>query len=211
MSDLLKNKAYSFIKDKILSCEYNPLSFLDVSSIADELGISRTPVRDAMALLEQEELVQIIPRHGVMVLGISANLINDIISTRQLVEPYAARVAALNADEETLLTFREIFDHPKEDIMNLIKKDQELHKYIISCTGNAYIISMMDRIFSNNLRLMLAGSSVPGRFEISNREHIDIIDTLLERNPEKAEKMMTKHLNNAKESEYEAAGLLMRG
>jgi len=210
MSALLKNKAYEYIKSQILSCKYLPLSFLDVGVISNELGISRTPVRDAMALLEQEELVQIIPRHGVMVLGISADLISDIINTRRLVEPYCARIAALNADEEKLLHYKEIFSHPNMDIMSLIETDQEIHKYFISCSQNAYIINMMDRIYSNNFRLMLAGSSVPGRFEVANKEHIAILDAMLEKNPDKAEKCMLNHLNHAEESEYEAAGLLMK-
>lgn len=209
MSESLKDKAYDFIKKKILICEYEPLSFLDVGSIADELCISRTPVRDAISLLEQEELVQIIPRHGVMVLGISPGLIGDIISTRRIVEPYAARAAAVKADEETLVAMREAFSQPMS-VITSINQDQDLHKFIISCTENYYIINMMEKVFNNNFRLMLAGSSLPGVFERSNTEHIAIIDAILERNPDKAEKQMLIHLSHAEETEYEAAGMLMR-
>ncbi|MBP1556079.1 MAG: GntR family transcriptional regulator, partial [Oscillospiraceae bacterium] len=182
MSESFKTKAYEQIKSRILRCEYEPMSFLDVGAIANELGISRTPVRDAVSLLEQEELVQVLPRHGIMVLGISADLINDIINTRKIVEPFAARTAALKADEDIMNGIREVFCDPRADISALLEMDQKLHRYIVSCTENTYIIRMMDSIFSNSYRLMLSGSRMPGVFEIRNREHIDIIDAIIERN-----------------------------
>ncbi|MBR5065309.1 MAG: GntR family transcriptional regulator [Oscillospiraceae bacterium] len=210
MSESLKTKAYEQIKSRILRCEYEPMSFLDVGAIANELGISRTPVRDAVSLLEQEELVQVLPRHGIMVLGISADLINDIINTRKIVEPFAARTAALKADEEIMNGIREVFCDPRADISALLEMDQKLHRYIVSCTENTYIIRMMDSIFSNSYRLMLSGSRMPGVFEISNREHIDIIDAIIERNPDRAEKRMLNHLSHSEQTSYEAAGILMR-
>ncbi|MBQ5342548.1 MAG: GntR family transcriptional regulator [Oscillospiraceae bacterium] len=210
MSESLKTKAYEQIKSRILRCEYEPMSFLDVGAIANELGISRTPVRDAVSLLEQEELVQVLPRHGIMVLGISADLINDIINTRKIVEPFAARTAALKADEDIMNGIREVFCDPRADISALLEMDQKLHRYIVSCTENTYIIRMMDSIFSNSYRLMLSGSRMPGVFEISNREHIDIIDAIIERNPDRAEKRMLNHLSHSEQTSYEAAGILMR-
>ena len=69
---------------------------------------------------------------------------------------------------------------------------------------------MMEKVFNNSFRLMLAGSSLPGVFERGNTEHIAIIDAILERNPDKAEKQMLIHLSHAEETEYEAAGMLMR-
>lgn len=209
MSESLKSKAYEFIKERILRCEYEPMSFLDVGAIADELSISRTPVRDAVSMLEQDELVQILPRHGIMVLGISADLINGIISTRKIVEPYAARSAALKADADVMQQMRTVFSEPGKDISALIEEDTKLHSYIVSCTENTYIIRMMDRIYSNNYRLMLYGSGMPGVFEASNAEHIAIIDAILERNPDKAEKSMLRHLSHSERTAYESAGILM--
>ncbi|MBQ2084650.1 MAG: GntR family transcriptional regulator [Oscillospiraceae bacterium] len=210
MSESLKSKAYEFIKERILRCEYEPMSFLDVGAIADELSISRTPVRDAVSMLEQDELVQILPRHGIMVLGISADLINGIISTRKIVEPYAARSAALKADADVMQQMRTVFSEPGKDISALIEEDTKLHSYIVSCTENTYIIRMMDRIYSNNYRLMLYGSGMPGVFEASNAEHIAIIDAILERNPDKAEKSMLRHLSHSERTAYESAGILMK-
>ena len=210
MSESLKSIAYKFIKERILRCEYEPMSFLDVGAIADELSISRTPVRDAASMLEQDELVQILPRHGIMVLGISADLINGIISTRKIVDPYAARSSALKADADVMQQMRTVFSEPGKDISALIEEDTKLHSYIVSCTENTYIIRMMDRIYSNNYRLMLYGSGMPGVFEASNAEHIAIIDAILERNPDKAEKSMLRHLSHSERTAYESAGILMK-
>ena len=105
---------------------------------------------------------------------------------------------------------REVFCDPRADISALLEMDQKLHRYIVSCTENTYIIRMMDSIFSNSYRLMLSGSRMPGVFEISNREHIDIIDAIIERNPDRAEKRMLNHLSHSEQTSYEAAGILMR-
>jgi DNA-binding FadR family transcriptional regulator len=145
-----------------------------------------------------------------MVLGVSADLINGIISTRKIVEPYAARSAALKADADVMQQMRTVFSEPGKDISALIEEDTKLHSYIVSCTENTYIIRMMDRIYSNNYRLMLYGSGMPGVFEASNAEHIAIIDAILERNPDKAEKSMLRHLSHSERTAYESAGILMK-
>ena len=159
MSESLKTKAYEQIKSRILRCEYEPMSFLDVGAIANELGISRTPVRDAVSLLEQEELVQVLPRHGIMVLGISADLINDIINTRKIVEPFAARTAALKADEEIMNGIREVFCDPRAD-KNWSRR-----------VGLRYLHIRNAKIFRGNERLFFFSAS-PISFALSMRRLI---------------------------------------
>lgn len=197
MKTSLKTVAYEVVRNRILNNEYKPLQIIDLNAISDELGISRTPVRDAITQLEQEELVTVIPRHGVMVTGISINRIYDISAARNLIEPYAARMAAANANIEVLNEFHKRFESESSDSM---RADLEFHTYIASLTNNDYLIQIMNRILADNYRLVSLAASIPSRLSISNKEHLNIIDALVARDADAAEKAMRDHLINAETS-----------
>ena len=84
----LKTQAYNTIRQKIVTCEYAPGTFLNEELLTTELGLSRTPVRDALSRLEQEGLIEIKPKKGIIVMPLSINTINMIFEVRQLYEPY---------------------------------------------------------------------------------------------------------------------------
>ena len=84
----LKQQAYTTIKNKILTCEYMPNSFLNEDLLCEELQVSRTPVRDALGRLEQENLIKIVPKKGFFVTPLSIGEINMAFEARLLIEPY---------------------------------------------------------------------------------------------------------------------------
>ena len=98
----MQNQAYQFIRKKIERCEYAPNDMLSESLLREELGFSRTPVREALRQLELEGLVSIIPNRGAFVTGISNKDIKDIYLIRSLLEGLCARWAAENISEEKL-------------------------------------------------------------------------------------------------------------
>ena len=83
----LKQVAYDHIKNKIVTCEYEPNAFINEGMIANELGVSRTPIREAIMRLEQEQLVQVLSKRGIVVCPLTPNLIASIFETRLLLEP----------------------------------------------------------------------------------------------------------------------------
>ena len=88
----LKLQAYQYLKTKILNCEYRPNEFLNEQKLCAEMGnISRTPMRDALGRLEQEGLITILPKKGLMVSGITEEDVHSMFEMRLLVEPYALR------------------------------------------------------------------------------------------------------------------------
>ena len=88
----LKLQAYQYLKTKILNCEYRPNEFLNEQKLCAEMGnISRTPMRDALGRLEQEGLITILPKKGLMVSGITEDDVHSMFEMRLLVEPYALR------------------------------------------------------------------------------------------------------------------------
>ena len=89
----LKLQAYQYLKTRILNCEYRPNEFLNEQKLCAEMGnISRTPMRDALGRLEQEGLITILPKKGLMVSGITEEDVHSMFEMRLLVEPYALRV-----------------------------------------------------------------------------------------------------------------------
>ena len=113
----LKNKAYQLIKERIMTCEYGPNSFLNEADLIQEIDASRTPIREALNKLEQEGLVQIIPKKGVMVTGLTLTEINQTFEARLLLEPFiisnymdALDDQMLQKVEEETKRFYKIFD-----------------------------------------------------------------------------------------------------
>ena len=88
MTTNLKNKAYQIIKERIMSCDYKPNTFLNEADLIEEIDASRTPIREALNKLEQEGFVQIIPKKGVMVTGLTLVEINQTFEARILLEPF---------------------------------------------------------------------------------------------------------------------------
>ncbi|MBQ2084778.1 MAG: GntR family transcriptional regulator [Oscillospiraceae bacterium] len=181
MKNSLKNLAYEYILGKIISCEYMPLSYLDAARISRELGISRTPVRDAIAQLENEELVVVTPRRGIMVADIPADEISNIAKARRLLEPYIVSVACEKADRDAMLSFRDRFSSLSGD-KDQIKAEYDLNLYLTSLTGNEYITQTMERVYTSNLRVQTMKKMPLG----DPAEIVGLIDCILKGDPEEA-------------------------
>ncbi len=184
-----------------------PGEVLDLNKIQKELNLSRTPVRDAISALEQENLVTVLPRRGVLVTSITLKGISDIYEVREQLEPYIARKAVLSADKERLLYFKNMFSSADTGAENFTALDYEFHLYLVNTLNNPYLSSVMDRVLSHNMRFIILGSKIPQRLEHSNNEHLRILDALLEGNEELAEKMMKEHMIYARESAFRSMTL----
>ncbi|MBQ3999889.1 MAG: GntR family transcriptional regulator [Oscillospiraceae bacterium] len=181
MKNSLKNLAYEYILGKIISCEYMPLSYLDAARISRELGISRTPVRDAIAQLENEELVVVTPRRGIVVADIPDDEISNIAKARRLLEPYIVSVACEKADRDAMLAFRDRFSSLSGD-KDQIKAEYDLNLYLTSLTGNEYITQTMERVYTSNLRVQTMKKMPLG----DPAEIVGLIDCILKGDPEAA-------------------------
>ena len=158
-----------------------PLSYLDAARISRELGISRTPVRDAIAQLENEELVVVTPRRGIMVADIPADEISNIAKARRLLEPYIVSVACEKADRDAMLSFRDRFSSLSGD-KDQIKAEYDLNLYLTSLTGNEYRTQTMERVYTSNLRVQTMKKMPLG----DPAEIVGLIDCILKGDPEEA-------------------------
>ncbi|MBI9104444.1 MAG: GntR family transcriptional regulator [Spirochaetales bacterium] len=199
----LKEKAYEIIKRKILNCELQPGDVIDKNVLIEELGVGRTPIREALSNLEQENLVVIMPRRGVVVSNISINELGQIYTVREIIEPAMIRLALPNIGEGELNEFRELFNsYIQMDILEQTTADSRFHQFLASKTENSYIIRLMDNLHSQNQRLRIITSKVPDRMRNSSEEHLQIIEKLMTKDADGAEALMRKHIAISKKAAF---------
>jgi DNA-binding GntR family transcriptional regulator len=199
----LKQKAYRYIKAKIVDCEYPPGSFLNEKLLMEEIGVSRTPIREALSKLEQENLVAILPKRGVSVKGVSPGEINMVYQARELIEAFIIRQDGQFIDRGQLLSMKErmAVDSEKLTLAELFKLDDDFHKLVTSGSKNIYLLQVLDHMCLQVLRLRtLTGKRNVHRFDLSHAEHQRIIDFLLIGDCEKAADAVRLHLENAREA-----------
>ena len=191
----LKSKAYQYIKGKIVSCEYEPGCFLDEKQLIEELQASRTPIREALNKIEQENLIQIIPKKGIVVSQITLKNILDVYQVREVIEPAALSLYGQYLNREKLLFFREGFEND-EDVSpkSAYKFDAEFHAFIISGYNNEYITNLMDEIRSQNHRIQVVCGKIFTCFPEAKQEHLKIIDDILNHDYASAHLSLREHI-----------------
>lgn len=199
----LKQKAYNIIKSKIVNCEYLPNAFLNESILMEEINSSRTPIREALNKLEQENLVTIMPKKGVIVSELSINEINMIYQVRHSIEPYIIRTSGADIDKQSLKrVYATMIDHmDKEGAAKFYQVDDDFHRFIVSSSNNKYFLQMMDYIYNQMQRMrILSGNKVDQRLKQTQEEHLTIIKLLIEHKIEEAAMSMCNHLDNSKKA-----------
>ena len=197
--DDLKGMAYRRIKEMIISCELRPGQLIDQNKLIEDLGVSRTPVRDALNELDNERLVEIYPRRGVFVSALSPLDMKKIYAVRTVMEPYIVSLVTPTASRDRLNEFLSIFSS-QENITNhrtFCQSDYDFHMFLAQATENEYIINLMENVLSHNMRFVIIASELPRRLERSNLEHAKIIEAILEGDVTKASRQMASHIKKA--------------
>lgn len=199
----LKEKAYNLIKKKIVKCELMPGTSLSESDIALELGISRTPVREAILRLSQENFVTIYPRKGIIVSPISVKDIHEVFQIREIVEPQMAKISCKYMSKEYLLNLKKRFEEIEFNLenssaMEYFDLDIEFHKYIIECGNNSHLIQFTNKIFDLDYRIRVMSTlEIDDVEKRSKPEHFAIIDALIEKDLDKIDQTIKEHIANA--------------
>jgi len=198
--------AYTEIKQKIVNCEYLPDTFLNELSLMKELGVSRTPIREAMSRLEHENLVRIVPKKGVLVSGFSLGDVREVYQVRELLEPYIIRFWGSRVDRQALRTYRDNLNLPGDDLPDWKRflLDNELHKLIYDCCQNKYFVQLLDKVYDQNQRIRILSGRLHRRLEDTRFEHLTILERLLADDSEGAAQAMSVHLANSKQAAFDS-------
>jgi len=201
----LSEAVYEMIKQRLLSQELEPGTKLREEDLADQLGVSRTPVREAINKLEREGLVEIIPRYGTFVANISSKDVEEIYQIREALECLAMRLALPRFRKDKLLELAHLHKEckvpvEKGDFDPFIKVDTAFHDLLVKLSKNKRLIRLMSNL-NNQIRLgRLESFSVPGRARKSLAEHQRIIEAMLRGSAEEAENLVRQHSRNAKDN-----------
>lgn len=194
----LKNTAYKFIKNKIIDCEFEPGTFLDEKKLIDELGFSRTPVREALNKIEEEGYIQILPKKGIFVTQITMKSILDVFQIREIIEPAALAKFGQNLSIDKILYFRELYSTRgfDEDAANAY--DDEFHGFLISAYNNAYITNMFNDLQEQNKRVRKMSGKLGNSLDVTFNEHLNILNYLENVELEKAANALNEHISASK-------------
>ena len=201
----LRQFAYDYIKGKILSCEYEPGVYLNEQQLCNEMGgISRTPVRDALGRLEQEGLLNVLPKKGILVSKLKLNDINHIYEVRSLLEPYTIRRYGSKLDPIKLERFTEIMGDPDRIVAEsynyyFYDLDDQFHGFIMNALPNQYLTETYKNVNNMNRRIrVLSGNRVENRIRDTFAEHLSIVQACLAGDWEGAADAMAQHLEKAR-------------
>lgn len=208
--------AYQSIKKDILAWHIKPGDCVSEQQLADQLGMSRTPVREALHTLERDGLVTIIPRKGTFVREISVEDIVEIYNLREVIEGLAARLAAPLIDQDILAKLDEDFAEigklaarnnwqlPDDKLEELIASDFALHDRIVRSCRSPRLVQISETLNDQVQRTRFLSSYTLDRVEYSVVSHREIIAALLQRNGKLAEHRVREHIANSREAVVES-------
>jgi len=197
----LADQVFEHLETDILSGKYTKGEILTESKLSVSLGVSRTPIREALRRLEQEHLIEEAPK-GVVVVGISDNDLEDIFEIRLKLEGQAAAMAAKNHTEEQLAVIREALEFQefylgKHDPDRIKSMDSRFHETIYKMSGSTVFCDVLMPLHKKILKYRKASVSDNSRAVASVSEHRAIYEAIASRNGELASKLIVAHLDNA--------------
>lgn len=179
---LLSEDIAESIKTAIIKGKFKPGEKISEGELAESMGISRTPLREAFRKLENEGFIQIIPRKGTVVTGIDAEEAINLYEIKSTLEGLAARLAASNMKEKDIDKLEKINDELKElidknDLESFYRVHTRFHEGFVRLCGNKRLIQMISNLNDHFNRFGIISLTLPGQFENAIWQHTQIIES----------------------------------
>ena len=203
----LKDIAYDIIKTRIVECDYPPGSFLNEREVIEELGISRTPFREAVNALSRVGLVDLIPHKGIFVTEITLKDVVDLYHIREQLEPFAVRLAMVSIPEEVIeACYNSLLPLPDDscDDKSSVKQDEDLHQMILKYADNSLLTQMMGVIYDHNHRIRVLSVTRLNVYQLTRQQHFEIIKQMRDGDIDAAAEAMLRHVVSSKDRAIEA-------
>ncbi len=200
--------AYQTLRELVLNGEYGPGSRLKEAEIASRLGVSRTPVREALLQLEGEGLVELIPNRGAVVRELSRADVHEILVLRAILEAYCASTAATNMRAEEIDELEALHDRlvaeaaaPEGEgqVASLVALNAGFHRAVIRGSGNTRIGALLEKLVAipDGWRADFWGSE--RHRDAAIVYHLEIVDAIRARDPLRADAVMKSHIYASKD------------
>jgi DNA-binding GntR family transcriptional regulator len=193
-----RERAYDFVRESILLGRFPAGEFIEEETVCAATGLSRTPVREAFGRLGAERYIDLMPRRGALVRGVSADELIQIYETRRLLEGFAIDHIC-GAGRGAPPTMRALCDRmratPAEDLLGHVELDQAYHRALVSGTGNEILAELYAGMRARQMRVaMTALGADPSRIGQINDEHEAIVAALDRADAEDARAVLARHL-----------------
>ena len=198
----LRELVLDAIRGAIMNGTLQPRERLMEIQMAEELGVSRTPIREALRKLELEGFIVMVPRKGAYVSDLSFKDIADVFEIRAALEGLAAGLAAERITEEELERMERLLVEKQEaitqdDIGKLVEVDTKFHELMYQASRNVRLGSIISNLREQIQRFRLTSLSYPGRNKLSLEEHKKIVEAIQARDFQLARQLATEHIENA--------------
>jgi len=199
IGESLSERAYEAIRDLIVSTELEPDQPIDERALMERLGIGRTPVREAVRRLAQEQLVQVYPRRGTFVAGVDVRDLARLSEVREAIEPQAARLAAERAGDddrrriEGLLA--ELGDGSVRGERQLMELDERIHRAVYRAARNEFLEATAVQYYALALRIWHLALDRADELEGAVLEHATLLRAILAGDAAAAEATMRDHVD----------------
>ncbi len=197
----LKERAYDKLKELIITGGLEPGELHNEKRLAEALGVSRTPVREALLELSREGMVAFVPGKGVEIFKIKAEQVREVFEIRKIIEGYILKKIASRLTSEDIKEIDQNISRQekmlgKRDRLAFIEYDKQFHLYIASRIGNKQIESILDNLRDQMHLMGIRAVEDHSRMKQVIKEHHAIFSGLKEGNPQKAYSALIDHLDN---------------
>src|SRR5665648_92392 len=201
--ELLSKKVYRILKARIIKGGLTQGGKLFEAKIAEQLGVSRTPVREAIKGLAAEGLVKMTPNQGVVVINVSIEDLQEVLQVRRVLEGLATSMAAekIHPEETAKLEgiiqkMSTIISKPKPDVTAYSELNAQFHNLILNACGNKRLMKICNDLSSSDHRFRIRSlRNNPERLKYSLQEHQDIVEALKRKDTEQADRLSQIHIN----------------
>lgn len=207
----LTDSAYSEIKQAVIELKFKPGDVLRESAIGEELGVSKTPVREALIKLEHDGLIQLIPFRGALVTGYEPEDIREILELRAILQSECVRRVAREFDTRLISRLQENVSESQQaadegDIRRVATLFDEFDEIILARIDNRRVMSLIRNLQDHMMRIGQLTTEIPGRTEKSIRQHGAIVEALNNGDEDAASAAMKGHIESVMIEEIEALG-----
>ncbi len=205
----LREIVFETMREAIIKGQLKPAERLMEVQLAEEMGVSRTPVREAIRKLELEGFVVMVPRKGAYVAGISTRDITEVFEIRAALESVASGLAAERITEEELEELERLLVIVAEctktgDVDKVIRVDTDFHDCLYKASRNNRLVQIISNLREQIQRARKISLASPGRLKDTLKEHKKIVEAISERNVQLAHDLALEHIENAENSMLEA-------
>ena len=201
----LRELVFEALREAIIDGRLRPGERLMEIQLAEELGVSRTPIREAIRKLELEGFVVMVPRKGAYVADISTKDIIDVFEIRAALEGLAAQLAAERATDEELEEMERMLVEIGEaiearDVDRLVETDTRFHEVLFRASRNERLCQLISLLREQIQRFRIRTLSHPARMRVALEEHRSLVEALAQRDPELARRVAQEHIESAENS-----------